>query len=138
MNVMNSLWKFALYLLALLIGGNFERACSAQSLHGLKVGSPSASLAALGASSESDSYKGMAVRQWNLPNGNSRSATVGKDGRIVFIESDWNGRSDDSGCDLAGLRFGVTNLTELRKNSAATALAIAAEGIVFKRKTASS
>jgi hypothetical protein len=31
------------------------------------------------------------------------------------MESEWNGKSDETGCDLHGLKFGVTTLTELRK-----------------------
>jgi len=31
------------------------------------------------------------------------------------MESDWAGKSDDSSCDLPGLRFGVTTLADIRK-----------------------
>lgn len=128
MKVTHPLCKFALCLPALLFAGSREHVCSAQSLDGLKVGEPPTSLGRLSAPSESDIYKGMAVRQWTLPNGNSLSVTIGKDGKVAFIESDWNGKSDDPGSDLAGLRFGQTTLTELRKRFGSNGFGFKARG----------
>jgi hypothetical protein len=34
---------------------------------------------------------------------------------VVYIESDWNGKSDEPGCDLNGLQFGQTTLSDLQK-----------------------
>jgi hypothetical protein len=114
MKVKSVACNFALFLSALLTVGSETHSCSAQSLHGLKVGEPSTTLGPLGAPSDSDTYKGMAVQRWDLPNGNSLSVTMGKNG-VVFIESDWNGSDDDPWCDLPGLRFGQTTLAELRR-----------------------
>ena len=96
MSVTTVALKVILCLPVLSIAGRGAHLCSAQSLQGMKVAEPSATLGRLGVPSESDSYKGMAVRQWNLPNGNSLSVTTGPNG-IVFIESDWNGKNDDPG-----------------------------------------
>jgi len=69
----------------------------------------------LGPPAETGSYKGMSLQRWNLQNGNELSVAVGKGGRIVYLESDWDGKSDDTKCDLPELHFGVTTLAALRK-----------------------
>jgi len=127
MKVKSVTHKFALFLSALLIGGSGTHLCGAQSLHGLKVGEPSATLGPLGAPSDSDTYKGMAVQRWDRPNGNSLSVTIGKNG-VVFIESDWNGSDDAPGCDLPGLRFEKTTLAELRKRFGSNGFGYKARG----------
>jgi hypothetical protein len=101
---------------------------TAQSLSGLHVGVSSTDLSKLGPSSGSDSYKGMAVRRWVFPNGNELSATVGTDDKVVYIESDWNGKNADSGCDLLGLRFGVTTLSDIRKRFGSNGFGYEARG----------
>jgi hypothetical protein len=57
----------------------------------------------------------MDVYRWIFPNKNQFTATVDSEGEIVYLESDWFGASDDTGCDLRGLQFGVTTLADLRK-----------------------
>lgn len=107
--------KFAVGTAALFLVMGLADPCAAQSLLGLEVGGPSTMLSRLGIAAETNSYKGMTVKRWSLLNGNELSVTVGRDGKIAYLESDWNGKSDESGCDLQGLRFGLTTLTELRK-----------------------
>jgi len=109
------LGKFSAICLSVMIAANQAQLSRSQALVGLKVGEASATLARLGPPAESEIYKGMSVRRWNLPNGNELSVTVGKEGKIVYIESDWDGKSDNAGCDLPGLHFGLTTLAELRK-----------------------
>jgi hypothetical protein len=109
------LLKFAVGTVGLLFMAGLARPCVAQSLLGIRVGESATVLSRLGPAAETDNYKGMTVRRWNLQNGNELSATVGTNGKIAYVESDWNGKSDDSGCDLRGLRFGITTLNELRK-----------------------
>jgi hypothetical protein len=87
----------------------------AQSLSGLHVGEPSSNLSALGPAAASDDYKGMKVRKWLFASKNELSVTVDASGRIAFLESDWGGKDDDPRCDLRGLRFGKTTLSDLRK-----------------------
>jgi len=101
---------------------------SAQSLSGLHIGEPSANLSRLGSATASDTYKAMAVRRWVLPNGNDLSATTAADNTIVYLESDWNGKSDDPGCDLVGLRFGVTTLADIRKRFGSNGFGYRARG----------
>lgn len=87
----------------------------AQSLSTLRIGDPSSRLSTLGQAMASDSYKGMDVRKWVLPNGNELSATTSSTGRIVYLESDSGSKNDDPACDIPGLHFGLTTLSELRK-----------------------
>jgi hypothetical protein len=70
----------------------------------------------------------MAVQRWNLPNGNSLSVTVDKNGKVAYIESDWNGKGDDPESDLPGLRFGRTTLAELRKKFGSNGFGYKARG----------
>jgi len=129
MNTTGSL-KFAVGTAGLLFAAGLANPCAAQSLLGTRVGEPSTMLSRLGPAAETDNYKGMTVRRWNLPNGNEFSATVGANGKIAYLESDWNGKSDDSGCDLQGLRFGITTLSELRKRFGSNGFEYTARGFV--------
>src|SRR5258708_21852226 len=88
-------------------------ALKAQSLLGLRVGDTASTLSKHGPVSGEDRYKGMDLFKWILPNRNALTATVDQEGEIVYLESDWGGKSDDTGCDLAGLKFGVTTLADL-------------------------
>ncbi|HXE07635.1 MAG TPA: hypothetical protein VN612_07050 [Acidobacteriaceae bacterium] len=102
--------------------------CPAQSLHGLKIGDEAAALTRLASPAETANDNGMSVRRWTLPNGNSFSVTLSRNGRIIYLESDWNGANDDTGCDLPGLHFGATTLTELRKRLGSNGFAFKARG----------
>jgi hypothetical protein len=88
---------------------------AAQSLSSLRIGDPPSKLSSLGPMSDSGSYKGMELRKWVLPSGNELSVTIGSNGLIVYLESDWDGKNDDPACDLTHLHFGSTTLSELRK-----------------------
>src|SRR5260370_13282259 len=90
-------------------------ALMAQSLMDLRVGDAPSKLSKFGPVAGLDKYKQMDVFKWVLPNRSELSATVDAEGEIVYLESDWGGKSEDTGCDLAGLKFGVTTLAELRK-----------------------
>jgi hypothetical protein len=87
-------------------------------------------LSQLGTAAETNSYKGMTVKRWGLPNGNELSVTVGTNGMIAYVESDWDGKSDDSGIDLQGLHFGLTTLTELRKRFGSNGFGYKARGSI--------
>jgi hypothetical protein len=100
---------------AFLLGLARPGVSSAQSLSSLRIGDSLSKLSSLGPVSDSGSYKGMELRKWVLPNGNELSVTIGSNGHIVYLESDWDGKNDDPACDLPGLHFGVTTLSELRK-----------------------
>lgn len=104
-----------LALMTIVFGLSHPRSVDAQSLASLHIGDPAANLAKLGPAAKTGSYLGMQLQQWRLPNGNELSATTDSTGRIVYLESDWDGKSDDPACDLSGLRFGITTLAELRK-----------------------
>ena len=88
----------------------------AQSLASLKIGDDATRLSLPGSTATSNNaYKSMTVRKWKLPNGNELSVTASPAGKIVYLESDWDRGSDDPACDLQGLKFGITTLSDLRK-----------------------
>jgi hypothetical protein len=97
----------------LLIALVQPNALRAQALMGYRVGDTPTKLSRLGPVSGEDKYKGMDLFKWVLPNRNMLTATVDREGEIVYLESDWGGKNDDTGCDLAGLKFGVTTLADL-------------------------
>src|ERR1700676_4882883 len=65
----------------------------AQSLMGFRVGDTPSKLSKLGPVSGEDTYKGMDVFKWILPDRNVLSATVDREGEIVYVKSDWGGKS---------------------------------------------
>ena len=101
--------------MAVVVSVDQAEMCRSQSLVGIKVGEVSSKLTRLGSPTDTGSYKGMSLQRWKLPNGNELSVTLDSEGKIVYLESDWDGKSDDAGCDLPELHFGRTTLAELRK-----------------------
>ncbi len=100
-----------------------------QSLSSLHIGDPATKLAALGKPVETSDNKGMTVQRWVLPNGNDLSVTTSQAGKIVYIESDWNAGADKNPlCDLSGLQFGQTTLTQLRKRFGSNGLSFKDRG----------
>ena len=104
-----------LVIWVIMLGLSLPEPVNAQSLASLHIGDPASNLTHLGPAAETGSYLGMEVEKWILPNGNELSATVNSNRRIVFLESDFDGKSNDPSCDLPGLKFGVTTLAQLRK-----------------------
>src|SRR5258708_25387252 len=80
-------------------------ASQAQALLNIRVGDTPSKLSKFGPVSGEDKYKGMDLFKWILPNRNLLTATVDREGEIVYLESDWGGKSDDTACRLAGLTF---------------------------------
>ena len=88
----------------------------AQSLSNLRIGDDVSRLSSLGYQpSDTGTYKSFDLRKWRFSNENELSVTTSKSGRIVYVESDWGGKTDETACDLPGLKFGVTTLSELRR-----------------------
>jgi hypothetical protein len=112
---------------ALLILLSLPNPVKAQSLLGIRVGDTPSKLSKFGPVSGEDKYKGMDLFRWILPNRNSLMATVDREGEIVYLESDWRGKSDETGCDLAGLKFGETTLADLSKR-------FGSNGFAFKKR----
>jgi hypothetical protein len=121
--------RFAWILLScsiLPIGSSLQ--LRGQTLSGLQIGDDESKTTRLtGKPGQTDTYKTFTGRKWNLVNGNDLSVTTSASGRIVYVESDWKGMSDETGCDLPRLRFGVTTLTELRKR-------LGSNGFGFKKR----
>ncbi len=77
--------------------------------------------------SAEDSYKADRVRKWSLDDGNELSVSTSQSGKIVYLESDWNGKSNETGCDVSGFKFGETTLTDIRKR-------LGSNGFEFKQR----
>jgi hypothetical protein len=120
------LGKFALCLS--VMGASQAALCWSQTLVGLKAGEVSEILTRIGPPAKTENYKGMSLQRWNLPNGNELSVTVGSEGKIAYLESDWDGKSDDTGCDLPKLHFGLTTLAELRMRFGSNGLGFKSRG----------
>ena len=106
------LWvKIALLMLAASIVG--QSLVRAQDLWEFRIGDTPTKLSKLGPVTGIDKYRGMDVYHWILPDGNPFMATVNPGGEIVYVESDWGGKSEDTGCDLKGMKFNVTTLKDL-------------------------
>lgn len=90
-------------------------ALHAQALLNIRVGDTPSKLSKFGPVSGEDKYKTSDIFKWVFSNRNALSATVDPEGEIVYLESDWGGKTEETGCDLAGLKFGVTTLADLRK-----------------------
>lgn len=119
----------ALGAAALLLGA--QGMSAGQSLSKLKIGDDlSKSSWNTREPSVTSSYKGFLLRKWTLQNGNDLSVTTDSSARIVHLESDWNGQSDETGCDLADLKFGETTLTDIRKR-------LGSNGFEFKERAGS-
>jgi len=99
----------------------------AQSLWDYRVGDTRSRLSKLGPVSGQDKYKSNDLLRWVLPDRNVLRATVDPVGEIVYLESAWGGKSDATGCDLAGLRFGATTLADLYKR-------FGSKGFGFKKR----
>ncbi|HUN89955.1 MAG TPA: hypothetical protein VMU28_14250 [Terriglobales bacterium] len=118
--------KSILVAALLLLLGHMLTA-EAQTLAGLKVGDDATELTALGQPIATEKYRSFLVRKWAFANGNEVSATTDATERIVYLESDWNGDDDATACDLSGLKFGVTTLSDIRKR-------FGSNGFTFKRR----
>lgn len=90
-------------------------AIDAQALLDFRVGDTPTGLSKLGQVSGLDKYKGNDLYRWVLSNHNSLRAAVDPEGEIVYLESSWGHKSDETGCDLKGLKFGATTLADLRR-----------------------
>ena len=99
----------------------------AQALWDRHVGDTPSTLSKLGPLSGIEKFKGNDVFRWILPSRNQLMATVDPEGEIVFLESDWGGKNQETGCDLAGLKFEVTTLADLYKR-------FGSKGFGFKRR----
>lgn len=111
--------------LGLVLGLAFN--AQAQALSSMRIGDDATQTTALGQPIASDNYKGYLVRKWSFSNGNQISVTSDSRDRIIYLESDWNGDDDATSCDLPGLKFGVTTLSDIRKR-------FGSEGFTFKRR----
>jgi hypothetical protein len=127
MNLKRSFPVGLMVVTILLIALVQPNALPAQSLLHISVGDTPSKLSRFGPVSGEDKYKGMDLFRWILPNRNVFTTTVDREGEIVFLESDWGGKSDETGCDLAGLKFEVTTLAEMEKR-------FGSNGFAFKKR----
>jgi hypothetical protein len=110
------LFSILAFCTALVLAICCASAVQAQAILNLRIGDNSSRLSSLGAApSASMSYKSFKVQKWILVNKNEISVTTSQSGKIVYIESDWGGKASSSECDLQGLVFGMTTLSDIRK-----------------------
>lgn len=120
---MNRIHRLLIAVTLLSLAGGCA-AMDAQALLNLRVGDTPNGLSKLGQVSGLDKYKGNDLYRWVLPNQNSLRAAVDPEGEIVYLESSWGHKSDETGCDLTGLKFGVTTLADLRKRFGSNGFAL--------------
>ena len=106
---------FLSFAISFLLLCTFRLPARAQALAGAHVGDNASKLARLGKPAAIDKYKPFLVQKWTLANSNEVSVTLDASEKIVYVESDWGGHQEATGCDLGDLRFGVTTLADLRK-----------------------
>jgi hypothetical protein len=104
------------------------KASGALTFSNLSVGDKPSQVAALGTPAVTGTYKSYVVQKWNLANGNDLSITLDGAGRIVYMESDWGGNAAGRESDFQGLVFGVTTLSDLRKQ-------LGSNGFAFKERS---
>jgi len=115
MNRITLVSRFLIAVAVLLMAASAPQALQGQAVLNYRIGDTPTGLSKLGPVSGLDKYKGNDLFLWVLPNRNTLRATVDPEGEIVYLESAWGGKSDETGCDLAGLKFGATSLADLRK-----------------------
>jgi len=115
MNRIGLVCRAFIALVVLSVAAGAPRVLQAQTIWNYHVGDTPTGLSKLGPVSGLEKYKNDDVFRWVLPNRNLLTATVDPEGEIVYLESDWGGNSDETGCDLAGLKFGATTLADLHK-----------------------
>jgi hypothetical protein len=118
----------ALIAAAVLIPFSQPNVAKAQSMTGIRIADTASTLSKFGPVSGEDKYKGLDVFKWIFSNRNMLTATVNKEGEIVYLETDWGGTTDETGCDLAGLKFGGTTLADLEKR-------FGSKGFAYKGRT---
>jgi hypothetical protein len=117
------------FVALILLLGAASSAGHAQSLFNLHIGDSAASSSIPNrAASAEDSFKTYRVRKWTLDNGNELSVSTAQSGSIVYLESDWSGKNEATGCDLPGFKFGQTTLSEIRKR-------MGSNGFIFKQRS---
>lgn len=88
----------------------------AQSIAGMRIGDSRAQFNRLRVTpSRVDHAGAYIITAWHLADGNQISATTSKDGRIVYLESDWGGHESGAKSDFPSFVFGRTTLAQIRR-----------------------
>jgi hypothetical protein len=95
----------------------FSNLSTAQSLSGIKIGDNYSVAASLGMDPAAFQKEGpFDFLRYSFKSGNILNLTVDRRSqKIVYMESDWGGRSAGSYSDYPGFSFGKTTLSEIRK-----------------------
>jgi hypothetical protein len=93
-----------------------DRLASAQSLAGISVGSDKAVLTALGTPTNTGPLGEYTAEKYRLRAMLDLSATyLRTSGRLVFLETDWNGGPPGANAYYGDFKFGVTSLEDIRR-----------------------
>ena len=100
--------KIALLIFVQLISFN----ALAQTMSGIGIGNSFAKLKELGIEPAAKQIMGpFTLVKYALANGNDLSATYETaTGKIVFLETDWNGSQSGSPSDFPSMKYGITTL----------------------------
>lgn len=99
-------------------------AATVPELHGVKIGSDLSTLQVLGAPVATDHLGDLIARRWNIPDGNSLSASSNAAG-VVFVELDWSGHALGAAAPYDGMTFGLTTLADIRRQMGSNGVAFA-------------
>lgn len=95
----------------------FASASLAQSIAGIKAGDPPSVLESLNLEPVAREGSGaMKIVKYKLANGNEVSVTYNsRANRILYVESDWNGKPNATATNFPGFKFGITTLGDIRR-----------------------
>jgi hypothetical protein len=104
-----------LVIAAFVFGLSRSTCANSQSLSSIHIGDQASELAKFGPASETRSDMGIQSQRWSLPDGDELSVSADSTGRIIYLESDWDGKGENTAFDLPGFNFGITTLAQIRK-----------------------
>ncbi len=110
----------------------FSDISTAQSLSGIKIGDHYSVAASLGMDPVAFQKEGpFDFLRYSFKSGNILNLTVDRQSqKIVYMESDWGGRSAGSFSDYPGFGFGKTTLSEIRKKMGSNGMAFTERPVV--------
>jgi hypothetical protein len=110
----------------------FSNLSTAQSLSGIKIGDHYSVAASLGMDPVAFQKEGpFDFLKYSFKSGNILSLTVDRQSqKIVYMESDWGGRSAGAYSDYPGFSFGRTTLSEVRKKLGSNGMAFTERPVV--------
>jgi len=106
-----------LRVIAAIVATLVTTSALAQAMSGISVGDTLAKTSELGIKPTFKENMGpFLIQKWRLGDGNDLSITaVRTSGQIVYMETNWGGKSSGAFSDVNGMVYGKTTLAEIRK-----------------------